>query len=259
MRQTTESIHAPIIAMFWDSEGRLILALPFRQRGEICLQIAPGLFAEFRFDPVYAGGNLADSMDIIATACGFAGLTGVSARAAHPVLCPTNALQMPAEATPKPRLAPERAEKSKQPQERVDALGQQGMHGDLDSLGAGNIQGPAQGSTSGLGDIPSPEQCLQKLKELFASQGDQRPGASGKPAVSPEDVDPLGGYSRLGNGPSPFSPAYSRFNQAMLKKIPVVDKELFIIITCLQQARESLWSTFLQFAEDVEREGKIND
>ena len=152
-----------------------------------------------------------------------------------------------------------RGERSEQPQEPVDASGQLGVHGYLDGLSAGHIQSPAQDAAPVFGDIPSPEQCIHEIKKLFASQGNQRPGTGGKAAVGPEDVDPLGGYSRLGNGPSPWSPAYSRFNKTMLKKIPKVDKELFIIITCLQQAREELWSTYLQFAEDVERESKIDD
>ena len=149
--------------------------------------------------------------------------------------------------------------KSKQPHHTLNTAGQQGVHGGFDGLSACNIQGSAQDAAPLFGDIPGPEQCLDEIKKLFAAQGDQRAGVDGKAAVGTEDVDPLGGYARIGNGPSPWSPAYSRFNKAMLKKIPVVDKELFIIITCLQQAREGLWSTYLQFAEDVEREGKIND
>lgn len=91
LAKSAKRINAPILAVFWNAEGRLILALPFTQEGRICLQIAPELFAEFRFDPGYAVGNFADSAKVIAAACGFAGLTGVSTRAEYPVLCPVNA------------------------------------------------------------------------------------------------------------------------------------------------------------------------
>lgn len=87
-----ETFYAPIIGMFWGGKGRLTLALPFLRNGyRFCLQLAPDLFAEFECDSMYGGGNYADSGPIIAKATGFAGLTGVSATAAHPVLCPANA------------------------------------------------------------------------------------------------------------------------------------------------------------------------
>lgn len=87
-----EMFYASILSVFWDGKGRLILGLPFLCNGyRFCLQLAPDLFAEFECDSMYGSGDYADSGPIIARATGFAGLTGVSATAAYPVLCPANA------------------------------------------------------------------------------------------------------------------------------------------------------------------------
>ena len=49
-----EKFCAPIIGVFWDSKGRLILGLPFSQDGgRFCLQLAPDLFAEFECNRMY--------------------------------------------------------------------------------------------------------------------------------------------------------------------------------------------------------------
>jgi hypothetical protein len=83
---------SPIIGMFWDGNGRMVLGLPFSQDGSrFCLQLAPDLFAEFTQDRMYGCGYFADAFDIIGKATGFAALTGVSPTAKHPVLCPANA------------------------------------------------------------------------------------------------------------------------------------------------------------------------
>ena len=83
---------SPIIGMFWDGNGRMVLGLPFSQDGSrFCLQLAPDLFAEFTQDRMYGCGYFADAFDIIGKATGFAALTGVSPTARHPVLCPANA------------------------------------------------------------------------------------------------------------------------------------------------------------------------
>ena len=87
-----KKIHAPIIGVFWNGNGRMILGLPFFQDGaRFCLQLAPDLFAEFEQGRMYGGGYFADAFDIIGRATGFAALTGVSATAKYPVLCPSNA------------------------------------------------------------------------------------------------------------------------------------------------------------------------
>ncbi|WP_419521690.1 hypothetical protein [Desulfovibrio sp.] len=86
-----DKIRASIIGVFWDTDGRMILGLPFSQDGSrFCLQLAPDLFAEFEFVRIGCG-NFADAFDIIGKATGFAALTGVSPTARHPVLCPANA------------------------------------------------------------------------------------------------------------------------------------------------------------------------
>lgn len=83
---------SPIIGMFWDGNGRMVLGLPFSQDGSrFCLQLAPDLFAEFTQDRMYGCGYFADAFDIIGKATGFAALTGVSPTARYPVLCPVNA------------------------------------------------------------------------------------------------------------------------------------------------------------------------
>ncbi|WP_304037522.1 hypothetical protein [Desulfovibrio piger] len=83
---------SPIIGMFWDGNGRMVLGLPFSQDGSrFCLQLAPDLFAEFTQDRIYGCGYFADAFDIIGKATGFAALTGVSPTAKHPVLYPANA------------------------------------------------------------------------------------------------------------------------------------------------------------------------
>ena len=87
-----EKFLSPIIGMFWDGNGRMVLGLPFSQDGSrFCLQLAPDLFAEFTQDRMYGCGYFADAFDIIGKATGFAALTGVSPTAKHPVLCPANA------------------------------------------------------------------------------------------------------------------------------------------------------------------------
>lgn len=87
-----EVFRGNITGITWDSEGRMLVALPFSREGDrFCLQFGPSLFGEFEIETgVWCLGG-ADSADILAAACTLGKFTGVSEEARYPVLSPRNA------------------------------------------------------------------------------------------------------------------------------------------------------------------------